>query len=321
MERTTSDLTFHGVVGGVIASGVVAVWFLAIDLGAGDAFGTPARLASAILGEEFQGTWPRLIVVFSILHVGVFAVLGGLSTNALRWLGIDPGLMVGVVFGIGVLNAVHYVSLLVTGNNLLTIVPVVHVTGANIVGGMLMMAYVHRATQAESPFGWNVFKGYPVLYRGIITGAVGAATVALWLFAVDIIRGIPFHTAAALGSAILLGATDASDVQINLGVMSAYTVLHLVAFMLVGITFSWLGSRASKASQIWLQGLVLIGILEGLFFGSVTIASGWVIEDVGWWVLVVANVLAIASMVWWLRRVGPVETGEKAGRREGTPVL
>jgi len=214
MERTTSDLTFHGVVGGVIASAVVAVWFLAVDLGAGDAFGTPARLASAILGEEFQGTWPRLIVVFSILHVGVFAVLGGLSTNALRWLGIDPGLMVGVVFGIGVLNAVHYVSLLVTGNNLLTIVPVVHVTGANIIGGMLMMAYVHRATQAESPFGWDVFKGHPVLHRGIITGAVGAATVALWLFAVDIIRGIPFHTPAGARVSHLawrsgcLGCTD-----------------------------------------------------------------------------------------------------------------
>jgi len=307
MERSTPDLTFHGVVGGVLASAVVALWFLVLDLGAGEPFATPARLASAILGEEFQGTWPRLIVVFSILHVGVFAVLGGLSAHALRWLGIDPGLIVGAVFGVGVLNAVHYVSLLVTGNNLLTIVPVVQVTGANIIGGMLMMAYLHRATQAESAFGWNVFKGHPVLFRGLVAGGVGAATVALWLFAVDISKGVPFHTPAALGSAILLGATDGSDVQVNLGVMSAYTVLHLVAFMMVGIMFSWLGSRARDASQIWKQGLVLIVILEGLFFGSVAMVSGWVVEEVGWWVLVVANVLAIASMVWWLRKVGPAE--------------
>jgi hypothetical protein len=136
---------------------------------------------------------------------------------------------------------------------------------------------------------------------------VGAATVALWLFTIDIFRGVPFHTPAGLGSAVLLGATNAADVRINIGVISAYTVLHLGAFMAVGIAFSWLASRVREASQIWLRGLVLIAVLEGLFFGSVAIASGWIIEDVGWWVLGIANVLAIVSMIWWLHRMGSVE--------------
>ena len=125
---SADDLTFQGIVGGVLASAVVAAWFLVVDFAAGDPFATPARLASVILGEEPSGAWPRLVVVYSILHVGVFAVLGGVAAHVLHWLSIDPGLVVGVLFGIGVLNAVHYASLVVTGTNLLTIVPVVHVT-------------------------------------------------------------------------------------------------------------------------------------------------------------------------------------------------
>jgi hypothetical protein len=167
---------------------------------------------------------------------------------------------------------------------------------------MLMMAYVHRAERAESPFGWNVFRSHPVLYRGILTGIVGAVAVALWLFAVDVARGTPFHTPAALGSAMLLGASDASAVQVNLGVMAAYTVLHLAAFLVVGIAFAWLVHRAGKGSRVLVQGLVLLVILEGMFFGTVAIVSGWVVEDLGWWVLLVANVIAIASMGYWVSR-------------------
>lgn len=302
MTSADSDLTFHGLVGGVLASAVVAVWFLVVDLAAGDPFATPARLASIILGEEPTGTWPRLVVVYSILHVGVFAVLGGVAAHALNWLNIDPGLVVGALFGIGVLNAIHYASLVVTGTNLLTVVPVVHVTAANVLGGMVMMGYLHRAVQADSPLGWNVFRSHPVLFRGILTGVVGAAAVALWLFATDVARGTPFHTPAALGSAILLGATDAAAVQLNLGVMAAYSVLHLVAFVLVGIAFAWLVHRSGDTSRVWLQGIVLLVILEGMFFGTVAMVSGWLVEDLGWWVLLIANVIAIGSMGYWMKR-------------------
>ena len=53
---------------------------------------------------------------------------------------------------------------------------------------------------------------------------------------------------------------------------------------------------------MWVQGIVLLVILEGLFFGTVAIMSGWVVEDLGWWVLLVANVIAIASMGYWVTR-------------------
>ncbi|MFQ5550429.1 MAG: hypothetical protein ACE5FJ_04235 [Gemmatimonadales bacterium] len=310
MERVEPDQTFHGVVGGVLAGGVVAVWFFVVDLAAGEPFQTPARLASTILGEEFAGAWPRLIVVYSILHLGVFASLGAAGARTLKWMGIDPGLLVGAVFGVGVLNAVHYGGILVTGTNLLTVVPAVHVTAANVLGGMVMMGYLHRALRADSPLGWNVFRSNPTVFNGTVAGLAGAATVALWLFVVDVARGVPFYTPAVLGSAILLGAAETSEVQVNLGVIAAYTMLHVLAFAFVGIAFTWMAGRVRRASQIWIQGVVLILILEGMFFGTIAMLSGWVVDDIGWGVLGTANVLAIASIGYALTRLAPaVETG------------
>ncbi len=68
-----------------------------------------------------------------------------------RVLKIQPGILVGGVFAIGVLNTVHYAGLLVTGTNLLTIVPIQQVAVANLFGGTLMMAYLHRALGSEEP--------------------------------------------------------------------------------------------------------------------------------------------------------------------------
>jgi hypothetical protein len=218
---------------------------------------------------------------------------------------VDPGLIVGAIFGVGVLNAVHYAGLMVTGTNLLTVVPVRHVLAANLAGGMLMMAYLHRMFAAESPIGWNVLKRYPVLYDGLVTGVVGAAAVALWFFLIDVTTTTPFATPAALGSAVLLGAANAGEVQVRLGVILAYSFLHLGAFFAVGITFAWLVHRAKETSGFWLRGAAVFFLLEALFFGTVTIMSGWVLDELGWPVVLIANGLAVVAMGGWILRRHP----------------
>jgi len=215
MSHRQSDVLLHGTVGGLLAGAVVASWFVVVDAAGGELFHTPARLAGIVLGENFAGPWPRLVTVFSILHFGVFVSLSIAATGVLKLFDIDPGLLLGLVFGIGVFNAAHYGGLLVTGSNLLTVIPVAHVAGANMVGGMLMMAYLHRAMRAESPLGWNVLRRYPLVFHGLTTGLVGAAAVALWFFLLDLASARPFNTPAALGSAILLGAQGPADVRMN----------------------------------------------------------------------------------------------------------
>ena len=296
MRRPEPDLIVHGVVGGIIAGAVVTAWFLGVDLVGGEPFHTPARLAGIVLGEEFQGPWPRLIAVFTMLHFGIFISLGLVTTWFLSTIDVDPGLTVGAVFGLGVLNAVHYAGLMVTGTNLLTVVPVGHVFAANLAGGMLMMVYLHRARGAKSPLGWGMLKQHPLVYDGLVTGLWGAGAVALWFLLVDMVGNAPLHTPAALGSAILLGATEPLDVELNAGVIAAYSFVHIVAFVVVGMVFVRLASRTARAADFWLPAISMLVLMEGLFFGTATLAGGWVLEEIGWWTILIANGLAVATM-------------------------
>jgi hypothetical protein len=302
MKKSEPDLIVQGLIGGGIAGGVVVIWFFAADMFAGLALETPARLAAAVLGEEFSGVWPRHIAVFTLMHFGIFMALGVVCAWALAALRLPPGLILGAVFGIGVLNAVHYTGLLVTGTNLLTVIPVAHVVAANLLGGMVMMAYFHRVWRTDTPLGWQILKRYPVLYEGLGTGLVGAGTVALWFFLLDLATRTPFYTPAAIGSALMLGAQDASAVQFNLGIILGYSFLHLATFLAVGVAFAWLASRQGERPGVWMRSLAVLVLLEGLFLGSVGIATGWVMEALGWPFILIANVLAVGSMGAWIWR-------------------
>jgi hypothetical protein len=314
MEQRRTEIVWHGTVGGLLAGAVVAFWFVVVDAAAGHLSETPARLASVVLGENFAGPWPRLVAVFTILHFGVFVCLSIVATALLRVFDVEPSLLLGLIFGVGVFNAAHYGGLLVTGNNLLAVIPVAQVAGANIVGGMLMMAYLHRALRAESPLGWSALRRYPIVYHGLTAGLVGAAAVGLWFFLVDLAHARPFATPASLGSAILLGARGAADVRMTPGVILAYSFLHVTAFVLVGWSFAWFAGRVRGGSGYWLRAATVLLLIEALFFGTVASLAGWVLQALGVVPILIANLLAVASMGIWVWRRLPQQ------ERPPTPV-
>lgn len=305
MTQQESDRIVHGAIGGVIAGVVVILWFFVMDFVAGQPFDTPAHLSSAVLREDFSGPWPRLIMMFTVLHFGVFVGVGIAATWALNALHIKPGLIVGAVVGVGVLNAVHYAGLLITGTNLLTMVPVLQVLLANLLGGMMMMAYLHRAFRVDSPLGLAWLRRYPVLSDGLVTGLVGATAVAMWFVVVDLFAGAPLYTPAALGSAVLLGASSPAEVELNLGVMATYTVLHTLTFIAVGTGFAWLARQLHGAPDFGARALAVLVLLEGLFVGSVGMANGWIVQELGWLTILGANALAVVGMSAWIWHRNP----------------
>jgi hypothetical protein len=273
-----------------------------VDFAAGQPFHTPARLAGIVLGEDFAGPWPRLVTVFTILHFGIFVSLGLVAAGLLKLFAVDPGLILGVIFGVAAFNAVHYGGLLVTKTNLLTVIPVPHVVAANLLGGMVLMTYLHRALRVESPLGWDILRRYPVAFQGLITGLIGAATVALWFFLIDLVVARPFYTPAALASAVLLGASGPPEVRLNLGVLLAYSFLHTTAFILVGVAFAWLASRARQARGYWLRAFGVLALIEGLFLGTLLLVAGWVVAALGVPAIAVGNLLAVVTMGLWVWR-------------------
>lgn len=303
--RPVSLNAAHGIVGGLLAGAVVALWFFAVDISTTQAFWTPARLASAVLGEPFVSPTARLVLLYTLLHFGVFATLGGITGLLLPALDIAPGYLVGAFFGIGVLNTAHYGGLLVTDADLITVLPVGHVLAANLAGGMVLMAYLRRVRGATTSLVGQLVKEYPVIADGLVTGMVGAAAVALWFLVLDIVLGIPFRTPAALGSAVLLGADAASEVHYTLGVIAAYTALHLLAFACVGVAFAWVAGRIEQYPAFWLLPVLAFVVLEGLFIGLVGIRSDWVLGAQGWWAIGVGNLAAVSSMGWWVWRAHP----------------
>src|SRR2546423_14558755 len=101
MRRSLHQLIADGVVGGVLAGLVVALWFLAVDSLAGRPFHTPAALAGALTRQEIGPPPFRLVTASSVLHFGVFAVLGVALAGAMAALRTRPRLLFAVRVGLG----------------------------------------------------------------------------------------------------------------------------------------------------------------------------------------------------------------------------
>jgi hypothetical protein len=217
-----------------------------------------------------------------------------------RAIGVAPSLLMGGAYGLGVLGAVHYGALLIAGTGALTVLPSLHVLAANLLGGMVMMAYLHRATRAETRFGLGVLREHPLLLRGLITGLIGAGAVALWFLVLDIARGRPFFTPAALGSLLFFGASNPDDVRVSVGIIAAYTVVHVAAFAAVGVVLEWGAERLERAPGMWLMALLTLIIVEGLVIGTLGSLSSWVLGALGIWAIGIANLAAVIAMAAWL---------------------
>jgi hypothetical protein len=304
MQRSQSHVLVHGALGGLVAGTIVALWFLGIDLAAGQAFATPVRLASSVIGGEHAAS-VRLVLTYTVLHLGVFAAIGMAASSFIRSVGIAPSLLVGGVFGLVVLTAVHYTALALTGQGPFAVLPAIHVVVANLIGGMAMMTYLHVATRATTPLGYGVLRQHPLIVRGLATGALGAGAVAIWFLFLDAARGQPFFTPAALGAALLLGATSQVEVHVTLPIVAAYTVLHLAAFAAIGLAVEWAAERIERAPAALRAATLAFVLLEALFIGVVGSLSQWVLGALGYWAVAVGNVLALASMSAWVFATHP----------------
>ena len=151
-----------------------------------------------------------------------------------------------------------------------------------------------------------------LLSRGLITGLCGAAAVALWFFFVDFSDGHPFRTPAALGSALLFGVSKAEAMQVSFGVVAAYTLVHVIAFALAGTIFVGVAEQVERSSSLVLLTVPVAIALEAVVVAGLALGADWVLGAVGVWSVLVANVLAVVAMGWYVWRTHPT-----LGRRPG----
>jgi hypothetical protein len=298
-------MVVQGAIGGLFAGAVVAVWFLILDLLAGDPFRTPASLARALLGPSALASEFRLVALYTVLHFTMFGMLGALAGYLLRITDAKPGWLVGALFGISVIDAVHYGALILTGAEVIAVLPPLHVVTANVLGGVVMMTYLHRALAVESRLGVFAIKNYPLLTQGLVTGFIGAATVALWFLALDVAAGEPLRTPAALGSLVFLGVTTPADVSLHLGIVGGYTLLHLLVFGIVGMVAVIVARLLRRAPHDWIILLQAFITLEAVSIPVLGLLGLEVLGSGALWRITVANLLAVLAMGLWIWRTSP----------------
>src|SRR6266700_3029369 len=306
MKRVISERIVNGVVAGMLAGLVVALWFLVVDVVAGRPFHTPAALASALSGRDVTTPTFRLVAAYTVVHFAVFALLGVAMAGAIAALRVSPRLLLGVPFGIVAQELVFYAGLLLSGTNRVAVVPWPHVVAANVLSGFVLMAYLHRAERAQRPFGLGALKGQPLLAQGLVTGLIGAGVVALWFLMLDVAAGQPLRTPAALGAALLFGASNVAAIQVNLGIVAAYTVVHVAAFAVAGTLFVAVAEQIERAPAfVLLAGMAAI-VLEAVVVAMLALGAQWVLGTLGIWSVLVANVLAVSAMGWYVWATHPL---------------
>jgi hypothetical protein len=121
---------------------------------------------------------------------------------------------------------------------------------------------------------------------------LGAATVALWFFVVDLISGAPLRTPGILGSAVFLGISSPEDAVINPTTVGFYSLLHGAVFFLVGIGTTALIRAADRAPSVLALFIPLTVVLQALFVGGTAILAQFLLGAIAWWAVLGGNLLA-----------------------------
>lgn len=142
--------------------------------------------------------------------------------------------------------------------------------------------------------------------QGIEAGVLGAATIALWFFLVDLLSGRAFfYTPNLLGTALFsrAAALDQPDrLPISFETVLVYTWIHGLVFCAIGGVAAKLLSLAEQDINAGFGILLLFVIFEFGFVGAAMIFAGPVLQALTWTSVLIGNLLAAAVMAGYFWR-------------------
>jgi hypothetical protein len=216
-----------------------------------------------------------------------------------------PNVLLGLVLGFFLFDLVFYLSVTVTGVDVIEQLGWPEVLVGNVVAGVTLLGFLH-VTGATPPIAWWVYLAENRIVReGMVSGLIGAGVVAFWFLLFDLVAGRPFFTPGALGSALFLGVTDTADVTINLGTVVGYTVVHLTAFVFAGLIAAAVMTQGEETPSLVFGAGLLFVAFEALFMGLIAMVAEFLLGALAWWTIAVGNLLATLAMGWYLWQKHP----------------
>ena len=157
------------------------------------------------------------------------------------------------------------------------------------------------------------FRTRNVIREGLIAGAIGATSVAIWFLLIDSIAQRPFFTPQLLGNALLSvfdRALSSSPESFAVTVVM-YTVFHYIAFCLAGILVSVVVHLAETTPSILGGFFILFIAFEIGFHGLVALLQETtILGALAWYQIMLGNLIAASLMGTYLWRVHPELAGE-----------
>lgn len=293
-------LISRGAIAGILAASALAIWFLIVDALRGEPFGTPAFLAGGVLGIDAPEPNVLAVVLYTLVHYAAFVVAGIAVAIVLGLLNAAPSFLLGLVLGMLLFDVLFYLSVLVTGVDMVRALGWPEVLVGNLLAGITLMAYLHLTAPLHLASWVDFLREHRATRDGIIAGLIGAGAVAVWFLVLDAAEGRIFFTPAALGSAILHGAASTQQVVIDPGTVLGYTIVHVTAFVLIGMIAAVLVKGAEHEPRLVLAMVLLFVTFETLFIGLLAIAALWLLDALRWWTIAIGNIIAATAMGFYL---------------------
>jgi hypothetical protein len=145
-----------------------------------------------------------------------------------------------------------------------------------------------------------------VLGGGLAAGLIGYATVVGVMAALNVVLGrSPFYTAALLGAALFYGLRDPAALVVAPGPVLSYNMVHMLAFLGLGMGASWLVTLGERYP--WAQYLVLVVLVFVAFhvYGALRLLAQPLLGASTWWEIGVGSCAAALTMGLYLWKVHP----------------
>ena len=144
------------------------------------------------------------------------------------------------------------------------------------------------------------------LFReGFVAGLIGAGCVALWFLIVDTVSGQPLYTPAMLGSALFWGLRDPATVRVAFPAVIGYTLVHAVAFAVVGVVAATLAALVDRSPPTLFLVFVLFAVFEVGFYVVVALVAQPLLGGLAWTNVATGNLIAAIAMGTYLYRAHP----------------
>jgi hypothetical protein len=147
-----------------------------------------------------------------------------------------------------------------------------------------------------------------VYQQGFIAGLVGAATIALWFLIVDSLSGRPLYTPTVLGTALFrhgAGLGSPETLPISFEMVWMFTWVHCLVFAVIGGVASHLLVLAERNASVGFGILLLFVVFEFGFIATAMVLAAPVLRALTWPAILVANLLAAATMGGYFYLVHP----------------